>query len=137
MRLIITAISLFLTGTICMSQSCNKNVKPCGSNVICTEIFAMVTLHITDKNGQDVILNDAYTVRKSTGEEIHIEQSLPANGSYIVLDDGYRKKLENSADTFTFIGMKDKKEVVRELYVISADCCHINKVSGNNEVTTP
>lgn len=119
-----------------MSQSCNKNTKPCKENVICTELFAMVTVHVTDKNGQDVILNDAYTIRKSTNEEIRMEQSMP-NGSYIVLDDSYQKKLSNSADTFIFIGIKNKAEVVNLSYIITADCCHISKASGENEVTTP
>ncbi len=134
MKTVLLTFSLFFGSLFLMSQSCNKKVQKCTGNVICTELFAMATVHVTDNNGQDVILNDAYTIRNSTNEVIRIEQTMP-NGTYIVLDDSYLKKLQNQADTFRFIGIKNSKEVVNELYVITADCCHINKRSGAESVT--
>jgi hypothetical protein len=63
----------------------------------------------------------------------------PANtgmdDSYTVLDDSYLKQLMDNADSFRFTGTKNGKEVVNEVFVIGADCCHINKVSGNESVT--
>jgi hypothetical protein len=126
-----------------MSMSCNKtaskgdNKNPgngCPEDVICTEMFAMVMVQISDINGTPARLDKVETIRKSTGEKINIEQQ-PMEGQYVVLDDSYVRKLQKQKDDFIFRGYKNNEMVVEETYTISADCCHINKESGAGELT--
>jgi hypothetical protein len=94
-----------------------------------------VSIGVTVKNaaGQPVQLDDAYTMVSKTGQRIPLERR--ANeGQYTVLDDSYRKELENRQDEFKFVGMKNGAKVVEETYQISADCCHVKKVSGKDVV---
>ena len=55
-------------------------------------------------------------------------------GTYIVLDDSYRDKLQNDKDKFRLVGIKEGKKVVDELFVIGADCCHIQKIEGKEDI---
>jgi hypothetical protein len=93
----------------------------------------MVAIHITDASGNDVSLDDSYTTRVSTGEVIRLQQSMQ-NGRYVVLDDSYKSKLQKNSDNFRFTGIRNGQKVVEETFNIAADCCHINKVSGKDEV---
>ena len=113
-----------------MAGSCNKK---CTGDVACTDMFAMVSIQVTDQDGQTVALDEVYSTRKSSGEVIRITQSMES-GYYIVLDDNYQKKLVNSVDEFQFTGIKAGQKVVDETYRIGADCCHIIKQSGRDEV---
>jgi hypothetical protein len=81
-----------------------------------------------------VVFDDAYTINVSSGETIHLEANGAGVGHYTVLDDSYRKKLQNRTDRFQFVGIKNNQRIVEELYSISADCCHVSKVSGRTEV---
>jgi hypothetical protein len=96
--------------------------------VICTEMFAAVTIKVEGK-----ILNDFYTIRTSTGEIIRHEMML-GDSVYTVLDDNYVSELKNDQDTFIFYGYYRGELVVEEEYVIRADECHVEKVSGESKV---
>jgi hypothetical protein len=113
-----------------MAPSCDRNT--CPQDVICTEMFSMVTVQVT-RDGLPVTLDRVYTLRSSTGDTIRNEQGME-NGMYSVLDDNYRKSLVNQKDNFVFVGIVDGKKAVEEMYVISADCCHINKISGKETI---
>ncbi len=129
----ILGISMLLAASSCRSSK--KRNNPCRSNVICTEMFAMVTINIKDTTGEGVKLDSAYTIRKSTNEKIHHEQTTFIDGSYIVLDDNYHKKFVNTNDSFYFYGFLNGTQVVNEGYLITSDCCHIRKTGGNTDVT--
>jgi hypothetical protein len=55
---------------------------------------------------------------------------------YTVLDDNYVSKLRNTQDTFLFYGYVSYyySPVVVETYVIEADECHVQKISGKESV---
>lgn len=101
---------------------------------MCTEVYVSVSVHITDSLGNDQLLDSAYITRVSTSEIIKSTPSV-AGSYYLILEDSYRAKLQNSKDTFLFTGIKNGHVVVREPYVIKADCCHISLISGKTEVT--
>lgn len=105
-------------------QACNKQT-------VCTEVFNSVQIAVTGK-----LLTDFYTNRESTGEKIQYPKSnLPVGAfSYTVLDDTYQKNLAGKQDTFWFKGYINDSLVVNEPFVIKADKCHIEYVSGNVEV---
>lgn len=137
MKQVAIVLLLLLCYTITTSSSCGKNSdKPDCEHVACTMIFAAVTVKVTDSAAQDAQLDDAYTKHGKTGEIIRHESNYPG-GSYVVLDDGYLKRLVNDTATFYFIGIKNGREVINEPYVIGADCCHVRKVSGKAEISLP
>jgi hypothetical protein len=98
--------------------------------------FAYISVKVKDGTGKDVKLDEAYTINTKTSDTIRHEQNLGDMG-YTVLDDSYQKHLVNTSSTFQFIGIKDGKQVVNAPFVISADCCHISKVSGETEIIVP
>ena len=117
---------ILILGVLLFSKSCfdeNKN------GVICTEIFAAVTIEVTGSS-----LDDYYTVRASNNDTIRINEDLFGENIYTVLDDNYLPQLRNDRDEFTFIGIIAGQLVVSEEFIISADECHISKISGKDVV---
>lgn len=106
----------------------------CPPEVMCTRIFKSVVVQVKNTEGTPVTLDDTYTVNVNTGETIRLEGT-GEPGYYIVLNDSYQKKIVNTTAQFQFIGVKNGQRVVDEPYRIGADCCHIEKVSGQNEIT--
>jgi hypothetical protein len=91
-------------------------------------MFATVTIEVKGN-----ALTDFYTVRTSTEEVIRHEMMF-GDSIYTVLDDNYVNKLINRQDTFIFYGYYRGVLVVEETYVIKADECHVEKVSGRNRI---
>ena len=133
-------VSAWLVLGIFTAASCNKNRNTdknnisC-TNVLCTDLFAMVTVKVVDSNNAPVQLTDLYTLRSGTGQVIRPGQDI-INGSYDVLDDGYISHLRNDSDTFIFTAIHGT-DTVRASFVIGADCCHVRKISGPESVTMP
>ena len=96
-------------------------------------LFKMITVHITDGQQQPVQLDEAYTLRLSSGEKIRFDKN-PVSGHYTVLDDSYQKRLQNTATDFKFVGYRHGKVVVEQAFRIGADCCHINLVTGATDL---
>jgi hypothetical protein len=118
------------------SMKCQKHVHnsdPC-ADIACTAMFGMINVNVTDPSGNKVVLDDVYTVRIDNGDTIRHDLSTSFDGSYIILDDNYQKKMVNMSLNFRFVGIKNGKEVANETYNISADCCHINKQSGKSTI---
>lgn len=133
MKNLLLSFVLVTIGMTTMSTSCEKQKNNC-ENAICTEVFMTVATQVVDKDGIPVILDEVYTMRTNLDERIEIDQHM-GEGSYIVLDDNYRLKLQNNSGEFTFVGKKDGKIVVEEPFTISADCCHIEKKTGKEVIT--
>lgn len=129
---IISGIFVLLSAISCRSSK--KNNNPCNSNVICTEMFAMITIQVKDTTGNGIKLDSAYTLRTGDNEKLYLEHNTFIDGAYVVLDDNYQQKLANKKDTFRFVGYKNGSQIINEPFIISADCCHISKESGNTEV---
>jgi hypothetical protein len=92
-------------------------------------MFASVSIEVLGTS-----LDDHYTIRNSTGDTIRIGNT-PFQNNYTVLDDNYQNILENKQESFRFVGIKSGIKVVDEIFIISADKCHISKVSGKTSIT--
>lgn len=127
------AFLLLPLSVLLRTAACNQPAPPQDAarkdcnDVICTEVFAMVTAEVPGTAGAP--FDEVYTLRVGTGEKIKPEQG-GQPGTYVVLDDSYWQQLANRQDTFRFIAIRAGKQVINEPYVIGADCCHIHKVSG-------
>lgn len=127
---------LFISMAI-MLMSCNKDgngeQKDC-SGAICTEIFMMANMYITDSSNRTLKLDSYYSVNNDTKDTFRTQQEPFIDGSYVILDDNYTGKMHNKTYSFNFIAIKTGKVVVNEPFTASADCCHISKVSGKDTV---
>lgn len=120
MRKLIILAPLLLCGIF---QSCKEEA-------VCTEEFRTIGITIIGDS-----LTDFYTIRNSSLDTIRLSNYMdPFDNYYPVLDDNYTPILGNSQESFTFIGERNDTIVVHEQYIIKADDCHIDKVSGKNEV---
>jgi hypothetical protein len=116
---------ILIVVSILILISCTKDEE-----VICTMEYRYISIDV--KGG---ILDDFYTIRKYTGDTIRNEKdNIIVNNSYIILSDNYQNKIKNKEEIFIFKGYITDSLVVNEQYVIKADECHINYVSGKKEI---
>jgi len=128
MRKIFLSLLAFPT----MAMQCKKKSE-C-SDAICTQMFAAVNVTVTDNKGNNVNLEEYYTINMATGDTLRHNNGTWPEGGYTVLDDGYVSKMYNKELQFRFIGVQNNTMVVDEQYTISADCCHISKRAGKDTI---
>jgi hypothetical protein len=96
----------------------------------CTTEFRTITITVSGDN-----LDSYYTIRQSTGDTIRIARSISQGEKvYPVFDDSYQKTIEDKTESFTFQGIINGIVVVSEPFVIKADKCHIEYVSGRRSI---
>ena len=117
---------ILIIGVLLFSKSCFDNNN---DGVICTEIFAAVTVEVTGSS-----LDDYYTVRTSNNDTIRINEDLYGENVYTVPDDNYLPQLRNNEDEFVFVGLINNQVVVSEKFLIKADECHVLKVRGADTI---
>ena len=121
---------LILAAIFIVVQSCDSDPD---ESIVCTEEFRTIGVNITG-----VDLTAFYTVRTSTEDTIRLQKfgTDLLSDFYPILDDSYLPKLENDQDTFVFYGFESGAITpkVEEQYVIKADQCHIELVSGKTEI---
>ena len=106
------------------------SMSACQQETVCTTEFRSIGIRVLGDS-----LTDFYTVRTSTLDTIRRSTTLESRTHlYVVLDDTYQSRIANTQEQFTFIGKINNHIVVNEAYVIKADGCHIDKVSGKSEV---
>lgn len=110
--------TLFLT-------ACKKD-----DSVFCTMDFRTVSIEV---QGGDP-LSRFFTIRMQTGDTITHEDLGVFENFYPVLTDNFQKVLENRSESFRFLGFVNDSLVVNELFVIGADRCHIEKISGKSKI---
>ena len=119
------SLHIIIFFTILFFISCAKEEE-----VICTMEYRYISIDV--KGG---VLDNFYTIRKYTGDTIRYEKdNILGNNSYIILSDNYQNKIKNKEEIFIFKGYITDSLVVNEQYIIKADECHINYVSGKKEI---
>jgi len=119
------SLHIIIFFTILFFISCAKEEE-----VICTMEWRYISIDV-----KGCVLDDFYTIRKYTGDTIRYEKdNIIGNNSYIILSDNYQNKIKNKEEIFIFKGYITDSLVVNEQYVIKADECHINYVSGKKEI---
>lgn len=114
--------------------SCNKKIDCSKNDVACTEEFATIVIELVDSDGNPYILDSYKTIKKSEQEVIVINDDFSNNKYYPVLNDLHKNKTTFEGEIFIFEGVNNNVVVVSEEFVINADCCHINLVSGNTKI---
>ena len=135
-KIIVAFLSLILV-------ACNDNddaeQQDC-TEAICTLNFVTITVSVKDASGEPVSLDSYEVIDNETGENLAADfngdeyQYLKEQGFYPILSDANRIQYQNSTATLTFKGVIDNEEVINETYKVTADCCHVNLISGNTEI---
>ncbi len=121
-----TAKLVIISGLMVLLISSCKNTQ----EIACTEEYRFVTITV---NGRQ--LDNFYTIRISNGDTIRHDQEMGLDSNvYVVLTDSYQKNIQNSVENFVFHGLIGDSLVINEPFVIKADMCHIDYVSGKTEV---
>lgn len=124
MKNILPAVFLIYILALVFS-SCAEKEKP----VMCTMEFRTVSIIV---NGDP--LDEFFTIRLKTNDTLRLSSdNLIDPNTYPVLDDSFQKILEGKTEEFRFLGFKNNVMVVNEPFVIRADKCHIEYVSGKKE----
>jgi hypothetical protein len=121
------SISILFVSLLLLSGGCQK---------ACDDYFAMVTVAIEDAEGNPVTLDDAYTIRLSNGDTIRGSEMYAVN-IYEVVNDNLQSALKGKKEDFRFVGILDNAIVIDEIYRITADKCHISKLSGPEKIVLP
>ncbi len=135
MRLLLIFLSFISMAATCQDKkSKTQKENPCDPNIMCTQVFVTVDLQLEGKDGQPVMLDSFYSL--INGEKISPEQDdyQSKNGFYPVATDNEMPKLDFEGTEVEFIGEKNGKKVISHKMIIGKDCCHIEKVSGEEKV---
>jgi hypothetical protein len=97
----------------------------CKKESVCTMEFRTVSIQVVGEQ-----LDDFFTIRNINGDTLRYELIAIDQGAYPVLDDNAMFFLKNKTENFTFIGILEGQKVVEENFIIKADDCHIEKMSG-------
>lgn len=125
----------FITTSILLSVSVlllSARKEDC-KDVNCKTDFIREGVVLLNADGDFIELDEAYTLDRSKNRMIKFKD-FKFGDSYIVLDDSYKEKLKDHTMQFQFIGVRNGKKIFNEPYVFTADCCHIQKLSGKDTI---
>jgi len=111
------------------------------AGVMCTAMFATVGLEVRDAAGAPIAL-DAFVVTDASGNPLPMNNGqavygYPNNGdgNYTVINDAWVQGHQNTNMTVHAKGYIKGSEVFNLPFGVGADCCHVNKISGQDFVT--
>jgi hypothetical protein len=128
LSLLIVLAALFL--------SCEKNKTADCEGLVCDASFKYLTVNFVDKDGIGVPVSNYSAINLRTNEKVFSNFSATANttpGTFIVLDDGYRKNLSAQGDDIKITGTYDSTKQTKSVTIKVANfvCgCHFEKISG-------
>lgn len=112
----------------------NKRIDCNLVDIVCTREFVILNVSIKNQNNENVIL-DAYVIERTDTNEMLTKPDINTVNSYPFIDDSYLEQINFDNWNLLFKGYINNREVVREKFVVSSDCCHIYLVSGNLNLT--
>lgn len=132
--LIFSFILLFILGT-----NCEKENNPDCQNVGCSKEFLLIGLNLLhESDNSPVILTSYKVLRFSDNKDIthssRVIEGYTFMGFYPLVDDSDKETLRNKNVEIEFQGFIDNNLIVTKRFVVTADCCHISKISGESTV---
>jgi hypothetical protein len=132
---------LFLLLMIGACLSCHKTpVQQTGCKTqVCTDLFAIITIKFTDKNGNAIAVQDYSVTNQRTHLKIVNTGSAAIDliyGSYIVADDSAKSQLSTDCDDVLISATNPTTyQTKTTTFKITGGCnCHVAKVSGADTV---
>lgn len=118
-----------------LANSCKEVEQPDCAVVVCTEEYKTISLTITDKDSNPVVLDDYYTFIDSRNRFKVAQDTLSIKeGSYPLVSDGEMDQLSFEGTVLIFVGVKNGQNLVEQQFIVDKDCCHIQLVSGETAI---
>jgi hypothetical protein len=116
--------------------SCDKEEEnPCTDIQACTEVFVTITVEITDRDGNPVVLDNYYTFIDQRNRFDYTDASYNLeDGKYLVATDSEMSQLNFAGINVVFIGELGGINVVEQPLVLGKDCCHIKLLKGETNI---
>ncbi|MBK6266226.1 hypothetical protein JKA74_14365 [Marivirga sp. S37H4] len=137
MRKLLILLSFISLAATCQDKKSSdaKTENPCDPDIMCTMVFATVDVQIVNEAGEPVKFDKYYSV--IDGEIINLQEQddyQQENGYYPVATDNEMSKVDFEGTEVEFVGEKNGKEIISTKMIIGKDCCHIQKISGDETI---
>jgi hypothetical protein len=123
----------------CSFMSCHKAeqqqvLTPCGTQV-CTDLYAIITIKFTDKNGSATAVQNYSVTNQRTHSKLVNNGSAYIDliyGAYMVADDSAKSQLSTDGDDVLISATNPTTGQTKTATMkLSGGCnCHVNKISG-------
>lgn len=105
---------------------------------MCTQLFAMVTVKLTDTTNTNLSGISTQTVLLSNAQTIH-SQTEPDNfqkNTFTVADDSDLKEIGFNTNQKVELRILKNGNLIKTVpFTIKTDCCHVSKTDGPEEVS--
>lgn len=134
----ILKISLFVV-VILSLFSCWKRKTPFScEGAICTADFRMITVALYDSLGNDYVPDMVATYYNGNLLRMDSTAAIPGVNAYTIVTDSDMNWLGfNEPKDVTLKIYKGAALVDERMYNVKADCCHVQKVSGDDQIVIP
>jgi len=108
------------------------------SDILCTTEFRVITVSVKDVNGNPVALDDFTVTDLNSGIDVTPVGSLETTrelGEYTLLVDGPSSIPFDDTKDLRFRGFINSEEVINSEYTFRGECCGVNLVSGDLNLT--
>lgn len=112
--------------------SCNDD-QDCKGNLVCTEEFRTVLIDVVDGNGAPVTL-DSYTVTNLDTDQAIMLDPIIWIDTYPIADDSMLNEIPKEGQRIELVGVIDGQEVIREIFLVGHDCCHVILLEGESTI---
>jgi hypothetical protein len=116
---------------------CERENKSDCFNVFCSKEFKILNILIKHSSDTSAVILTTYKVlRVLDNKDItHInDEYFEKMGYYPLADDNDKEMLRNRNVEIEFQGYVENTLKVKERFVVTADCCHVYRVTGKSEV---
>jgi hypothetical protein len=99
--------------------------------------FAMITVRVVDTAGAPVKGAALTVTRARTGEQVKVEDpGVPQAGTYVVLDDNWREKVEPAGERFDVTASQGGRQGSAQLTIGApgAGHCHVQRLAGPEQI---
>lgn len=128
---------MLMTQWACTEKSAPQGNCDCPEVRPCTFDLRSVTVHVVDERGNPVQLDGVRTIRSSTKKEIRNQVIGAENyrqGYYTVLSDSELREVSACGELYAFEGFRNGKKVLSGKFQVKSDCCHVEKLSGPEQI---
>jgi hypothetical protein len=135
-KLILVFMTIFIVG--CTNDDGPKPID-CSLRP-CTQNFVTIFANVTDASGIAIPLDSFEVIDIDTGENLTLDsnaqeyENYRQQGTYPIFSDTYLVQYQNTNTTISFKGSISGNQVVNESFVVGADCCHVQLISGNTDI---
>lgn len=116
------------------------------TDIVCTTEFRTVSIKVNYLSvpPTSTDIDKFYTKIKQTGAVVFNSNNATATDwslwkqyGYPIISDAQMQAIDYSGTIFTFYAEHNGVVKIQEDFIVGKDCCHINKISGKDEVNIP